>query len=388
MASATTLTDLIPTLYNALDVVSQEMVGFIPAVSRDTTHERAAVGQSVRSFVAPAVGSSNIVPGATAADAGGQVIGNVEMTISKAKKTEIMWSGEEQLSVSAPGITAQRILQDQFAQGMRTLVNEIEDELAIAAFQGASRATGTAGTNPFLIGSDKLIDNVADVRKILADNGSPMGDLQMVVDTAAGAGLRKVPNLYKANEAAGDSLLRQGVLTDLMGFDIRESAGVARPTVGTVTATTSSAGYAVGTTEITLSNAAVALLKGDVITFADDTNRYVVAESVTGTGKDVLKIAAPGLQKAIPTSNKAITVIATGPRNVAFSRSALYLATRAPALPSVGDMADDRTLVTDPRSGITFEVSVYRQYRQVKYEIGIAFGVASIKTEHSAILLG
>jgi hypothetical protein len=387
MATSNTLTDLIPTLYNALDVVSQEMVGFIPAVSRDATHERAAVGQTVRSFVAPAVESSDITPGVTAPGTGGQTIGNVSMTITKAKKTEILWSGEEQLSVSAPGITAQRILQDQFAQGMRTLVNEIEADIAVAAYSGASRAAGTLGTNPFIVGTDKVIDNVADVRKILADNGAPMGDLQMVVDTAAGAGLRKVPNLYKANEAAGDTLLRQGILTDLLGFDIRESAGVARPTVGTVTATTNNAGYAVGATEITLSNAAVALLKGDVITFAGDTNQYVVAEAVSGTG-GVLKIAEPGLQKAIPSSTTAITVIATGPRNAAFSRSALYLATRAPALPSVGDMADDRTLVTDPRSGITFEVSVYRQYRQVKYEIGIAWGVVNTKSEHSAILLG
>lgn len=387
MASATTLTDLIPTLYNALDVVSQEMVGFIPAVSRDATHERAAVNQTVRSFVAPAVTASDITPGATAADSGGQTLGNVSMTITKSRKTEIMWSGEEQLSISAPGITAQRVLQDQFAQGMRTLVNEIESDLAVAAYAGASRATGTLGTNPFVVGGTKLIDNVADIRQILADNGAPMGDMQMVVDTAAGAGLRKVPNLYKANEGGDNSLLRQGILTDLMGFDIRESAGVARPTVGTVTATTDNAGYAVGVTDITLSSAAVALLKGDVITFADDTNRYVVAEAVSGTG-GTLKIAAPGLRQALPASTKAITVIASGPRNVAFSRSAVYLATRAPALPSVGDMADDRTLVTDPRSGLTFEVSVYRQYRQVKYEVAIAWGVVNTKSQHTAILLG
>jgi hypothetical protein len=385
---ANTLTNLIPTLYNALDVVSRELVGFIPAVSRDSTHERAAVGQTVRSFVTPSVGISPITPGVNPANAGGQTIGNVPMTITRAEKAEILWTGEEQLSVSSPGITAQRILQDQFAQAMRALTNAIEADVAAAAYQGSSVAVGTLGTNPFVVGGNKLIDNVADVRKVLADHGSPLGDLQMVVDTAAGAGLRKVPNLYKANEGGETGLLRQGVLSDLMGFEIRESAGVSRPTVGTTTATIDNAGYAVGATSLTLTSAAVDLKKGDVITIANDTTgTYVVAADVSGTG-GVLQIAKPGLRQATGSSARAITVIASGPRNVAFSRSAIYLATRAPAAPIGGDSADDVTLITDPRSGLTFEVSVYRMYRQVKFEVAAAWGVVNTKSEHSVILLG
>jgi hypothetical protein len=389
MATSNTLTNLIPTLYNALDVVSREMVGFIPAVSRDSTHERAAIGQTVRSFVAPPVGISPITPGVNPANAGGQTIGSVPMTITRAEKAEILWSGEEQLSVSSPGITAQRILQDQFAQAMRSLVNAIEADLGAAAYAGASRAVGTVGTNPFVVGSDASIDNIADVRKVLTDNGAPLGDLQLVIDSTAGAGLRKVPNLYKVNEAGDSNFLRRGVLGELHGFEIRESVpGVARPTVGTVTATTNNAGYAVGATAITLSNAAVDLKRGDVITFANDvTQRYVVAEDIDGTG-GVLRIAAPGLRVALPTSTQAIVVLATGPRNVAFSRSAIYLATRAPAAPLGGDSADDVTIVQDPLSGIAFEVSLYRMYRQVKFEVAAAWGVVNTKSAHSAILLG
>jgi hypothetical protein len=381
-----TLTTLIPTLYSALDVVSRELVGFIPAVSRDSTHERAAIGQEVRSPVVPVAGVEDVTPGVTA-PVGSQTIGHKPLTITKSRRTSFTWTGEQQLSVSTPGVTAQRILQDQFVQGMRALCNEIEVDCGIAAYQTASRAVGTLGTNPFVVSSEKVIDNVADIRKVLTDNGSPISDLQMVIDTTAGAGMRKVPNLYKANEAGTQDMLRQGVLGELHGFMIRESAGVARPTVGTISATTNSTGYPIGSTNITLSAAAVALLAGDVITFNGDTNRYVVAEALSGTG-GVLKLAAPGLRQAIPGSTTAITVIATGPRNVAFSRNAIYLATRAPALPGGGDMADDRTIVVDDRSGLAFEISVYRQYRQVSFEVAMAWGVAGIKSEHNAILLG
>jgi len=92
--------------------------------------------------------------------------------------------------------------------------------------------------------------------------------------------------------------------------------------------------------------------------------------------------------KAITADTLAIAVRASGSRNLAFDRSAIVLATRMPALPEGGDMAADRTTITDPRTGLSFEVSMYKQYRQVRYEIAIAWGVKVVKEEHVAILAG
>ena len=44
--------------------------------------------------------------------------------------------------------------------------------------------------------------------------------------------------------------------------------------------------------------------------------------------------------------------------------------------------------ITDPRSGLTFEVSVYPGFRKVVYHISLAWGVKNIKPEHTALLLG
>ena len=73
---------------------------------------------------------------------------------------------------------------------------------------------------------------------------------------------------------------------------------------------------------------------------------------------------------------------------MAFDRNAFLLASRTPAMPDGGDTADDVMNVTDPVSGITFQVALYRQYRQVRYEVGLAWGVASVKPAHAVMLLG
>ena len=383
---ANTLTGLIPTLYNALDVVSRELVGMIPAVSSDLTFERAAVGQTVTSPVAPAATATDITPGVTSPNDGDQTIGSVSMTITKARRVPVRWNGEEKRGLDNNGASYNVILRDQFAQAMRTLTNEIERDLA-GLFSKASRAYGSPGVTPF---ATNLADS-AQVLKILKDNGSPMMDHQLVMDTAAGANLRTLLQLTSVDASGDTNLLRRGVLSSIHGFDLRESAQIFTPASGTgASATTNTTGYAVGQTVIGLASAGTGtILAGDIITFAGDTNKYVVAvgdADVSNGGS--ITLAAPGLRKAIPASATAITVSAASTRNMAFHRSAIALATRAPALPAQGDVAADRMMVTDPVSGLTFEVAMYPQYRQMQYEVSLAWGVAMIKPEHAAILIG
>lgn len=378
---ANTITNLVPDLYNALDVVSRELVGFIPSVSSDMTFERAAVGQTVRSPVAPAASAGDIAPGVTPPDDGDQTIGNVSMTITKARRVPIRWNGEQSLGLNNNGAGRSTIMRDQFAQAMRTLCNEVEADIA-ATYASASRAYGTAGTTPFA----STLGDAAQVRKILADNGAPLGDLSLVMNTAAGASLRTLGQLSKANEAGTIALREQGTLLNIYGMSLRESAYVSSATAGTGASyvTNTGATYAVGTTTIAVDTGSGTVLAGDVVTFAGDANKYVVTSALAAGS---LTIAAPGLKQTL-ADGVAMTVVATSARNMAFARSAIALATRAPALPGEGDSADDRMVITDERSGLSFEVSMYKQYRQVQYEVALAWGVKAVKPEHMAILLG
>lgn len=387
---ANTLTGLIPTIYEALDVVSREQIGYIPAVSRNSSAERAALNQTIMVPITPATTLADNTAAVTAPNTGDQTISNVSMTISRSKHAPIRWNGEEQRGLLNAG-SYQGVLVGQFAQAFRAITNQIDADLHDTAYKNASRAYGTAGTAPFATAGD--LSDIAQVRKILDDNGAPQGDLQLVLGSAGIANLRGKQNvLFKVNEAGTDMLLREGILGRLEGMDLRNSNAVQAVTKGTgASYTTDTAGYAVGATSITLITGSGTILAGDTITIAGDSNKYVVTSGVSAAG--TITIANPGLKVAVATSATNVTVGNTATPNVAFSRSAIQLITRPPALP-IGpdgrsmDMADDMMTVTDPNTGITFDVAVYRQFMQLVYHVRLAWGYQAIKQNHIALMLG
>lgn len=381
-----TFTNLIPDALEAMDVVSRELVGMIPSVQSSMSGERVALNTNIRSFSTPALTASDVTPSATRPEGQSVTFGNVALAITKARQVDINWNGEQTLANKGTG-NFSRMTVDLMSQAMRTLVNEIESDLCSAAALGASRAYGTAGTTPFA--SD--LSDPAQVRKILDDNGAPATGRSFVIDTAAGAKMRTLTNLTKANESGDTSLLRQGVLLDLHGFAIRESAQVKTVTKGTAaSATTNAAGYAVGATTITLASAGTgAFIVGDIVTFAGDTNKYLVVTGDTDTSNGgTIVLAAPGLRQAIAASATAITVVNTATRNMAFSRNAIVLATRLPAMPEGGDAAVDESIITDPRTGLSMRFALYKQNHQNAYVFEVAWGQAVIKPEHLALSLG
>ena len=391
--AANTITGLVPTIYEALDLVSRELVGLIPAVDRDVSVDRVALNQILMSPVTPPLAAVNVTPGPTTPDYGGVVVGNIPISLTKQRAVPFGFTGEETLSLSNSAIVApyQTTKRDMIAQAIRTLVNEIEADLAALIRVNVSRFTGIAATPPFNTPSN--LSDFAQVLKILQDNGCPISgpeDIKLVLNTTASANLRGVQaGLFRVNEAGdGGALLRRGYLGDVMGFRIGESAALTGPiAAGTGAAYTSNAaGYAIGTTLIPLITGAGTVLAGDTVTFAGDTNRYTVVTGIAAPGAIV--IAGPGLRRAIPAAVTAATVGAAYTPSVAFHRSAFKLIARQTALPEGGDVAADRMTIVDPVSGLPFEFAVYPQYRQVRYEVALAWGVGVVAQRHGAGLLG
>ena len=386
---ANVLTDLAADIYQAADTVGRELVGVIPSATINSNATQvAAQGETIRAAFTREVSVTTVTPAMTIPEGTDQTVDNKTMTMSSTASVKIPWTGEDIKYVNN-GAGFDTIYGDQIKQAMRAITNQIETEVALDIADRASRAVGTAGTTPF--GSN--FDDVAEIRQVLVDNGMPSNDRQatIVMNSAAGTLLRNLAQLQKGNEAGGVELLRRGTLLDLQGIQIKESAGIGSHTAGTASsATTDAAGYAVGATTITLASAGTGtILAGDVITFAGDTNQYCVTTGdgdVSGGGTIVL--GENGLQVAMSTATKAITMVATSTKNIAFHKSAVEIGVRGLAQPSGGDAAVDRLTVQDPESGLIYNIAAYKGYNKAMFDVSVLYGYKVWKPEFTAVLLG
>ena len=374
---ANTLSNLIPDVYAALDVVSRELVGALPGVTRDPKADRLATNQTLRIAQTPTNTTATYTPSMAIPSAIDQTVANASLTLSKNKYAGFSWTGEEEYGMDqGPGFLS--IRQNQIAQAFRVLVNEMENDVCDTIAQGASRATGTAGTTPFA----STLGDSAQVRKILDDNGAPGSGRSLVLNTAAGAALRTLGQLTKANEAGQSMTLRDGELLNMHGFSIRESAQINDATAGSGASYLLHGALTVGATTVTVDTGSGTILAGDIVTIGS--NKYVVATALSGGS---FTINAPGIVAAA-ADNLAITVNATSARNLAFSSDAIVLATRLPMFPSQGDLAIDNEVITDPRTGISFDLRVYPGDGMVLYRIHALWGWKLAKPNHAALLLG
>ena len=385
---ANTFTGLIQVMYAAMQVVSRERVGFIGSVSMEALAERVGLNQPITSPIVGEQANENIVPGNTSPEGTDLAPEMVELRITKQRKQSFHLTGEEYMSLMSSGTWAP-ITQARIEQAIRALVNEVEADLA-GQYVYASRAYGTAGTVPFGTAND--LSDLTQVVRILDDNGAPMSGRSLVLSSAANANLLgKQPAFHKVNEAGTDMMRRRAMYEAEFGAYVGVSRQLKEHVASTGVAgvlVNMAGGVPIGTTAIPVDGAGAGetLVAGDLATLASDENNYVVA-AAHAASFTTLNIGKPGLEQHA-ANNAAITMGGTDyTPSVAFSRDAIHLAMRLPALPPEGDMGT-HMMLPDPYSGMMFELSHYPQYRQASYEVSVCWGVVSPNPQHMALLLG
>jgi hypothetical protein len=386
MANDISLTGLTEILYQARDQVVAEPTGFSQSVTVNGGSEAVSAGGTVRSLrtTEPTLVTS-YTPAMVAPDSADTATGVEEMTLSSYAGVDIPLKGE-QFAQLANTVGADVALKQLYAQGIRKIRNQIEISIATAAYTGSSRGVGTAATTPFGANFEVL----ADLYKILEDNGTPMNDqmLSLIINTSAGANLRKRSTLTNVSDSGTEATLRRGELLNIFDFSIKSSAGVRTHTKGT------GSGYLVNQTGLTTGSRAITtdtgtgtILAGDIITFASGAgsgHNYVVG---TALASNVVTLNYPGLQGAI-ADNTAITVGNNYTANVAFHKSAIELAMRPVAQPPGGDIGEEIAVMVDEKTGLSFSARLYKGFGMNQIKLMCFYGVKVWKPEFVATLMG
>lgn len=373
---ANTLTALAPTAFSAAKEVAAEPFGAVAAINANFDDKGVAKGDTVSVMVAPTRAASDFTPAATSSSGTDATAESIGVQITKSRKVSWHLTGEQIRSLDN-GPSSAAWIGDLLKEGMRTLRNEAESDCVTAIKTGASRATGTAGTNPFA----SALTTLADARKILRDNGAPMSDLQFVGDSTSEANLLKLGVVLDASQAGSDAERRSGMIRRQYGFEMRTSGQIGVHTKGTGTSYQLSAAGSVGDKTINVDTGSGTLLAGDIVTVAGTSHKYVANSALSG---GTFTIGRPGLLAA-EADNDAITIGNDYTPNLCFERNAVVGVMRPPLVPA--NPTIEQLLVSDDK-GMTYLLLDISQYGQRTWELHLAWGFKAINSEFISILLG
>lgn len=375
-----TITELAPVLFSAAHQVAAEPFGAIDAINTNFDNKGVAKGDKVKIPYIPAAGNAQFSAAAVTPEGSNITAEATEVVITKSQKNSMVLTGEQIRSLENGGNWQE--WASQWSQAaMRSLRNEAEQDACTAIKVGASRAYGSAGVTPFATSLNEL----NQVRKILKDNGAPLQDLQLVVDTNAELNMLNLGIVQQAYAAGTDQERRSGTLRPQLGFNIRSSAGIQGHTTAAAANYVLGSATTVGATGLVTKTGTEPTSLGDIFHLASDTgNLYVVNGLDALSTTKLITIGRPGA-RAVYDANSAVTFKGAYTPNFAFERNAVVGVMRPPVMPA--NPAIKQTLVSD-KFGMTYLFCEIAQYGQITWELHLAWGFKVIQPEFIATLIG
>jgi hypothetical protein len=273
----------------------------------------------------------------------------------------------------------------QASEAIKTIANKIDD-LIFATYKGVYGWGGTAGTTPF---ASDLAAFVA-ARKALNNQLAPMDPRNCVIDADAEANALLLRAFQDASFRGDTEGIINGQIGRKLGALWVVDQNVPYHTCGTVSTSwiiKAGTAHAVGLkTLTTTTGGTAAMLEGDVITIAGDTQTYVLTAAASRSGAgDMTVYVEPGLKIAL-VGSEAITIKASHRVNLLFHRDAFAFASRPLAGADMG-LGNFQSAV-DPVSGLVLRLEISREYKRTRFSYDILCGTKLVRRELAARIAG
>ena len=378
---ANTITNILPKILARGLLALREQAVMPRLVNLDYSNESAQKGDTIDVPIPSSLTVSDTVPSNVLEAPADSAPTKVQISLNNWKKVNFHLTDKQLVDIDKN----EHFIPMQMSEAVRALSNQI-NLTVLQEFKGVYGFVGTAGTTPF--GSN--VTDATNARKVLIQQLCPRDNRRMVLDFDAEANALALAEFQRVNESGDIGVKREGEIGRKFGFDIFTDDQVVTHTAGGSGTPLVNGALAVGDTSVAIDgmSGTSGFVVGDVVTFAGHAQTYAITVAPTASSGAQTVTVSPAI-KAIVADNASVTKKASHTVNLAFHRDAFALAMRPLTSETAGDAYGNNIVsMTDPVTGLSMRLEVYRQYKQVVYELDALWGVKLIRPEYAVRIAG
>tara|TARA_Y100000361_G_C11154906_1_gene343478 strand:- start:925 stop:2064 length:1140 start_codon:yes stop_codon:yes gene_type:complete len=378
---ANTITNILPKILARGLLALREQAVMPRLVNLDYSNESAQKGDTIDVPIPSSLTVSDTVPSNVLEAPADSAPTKVQISLNNWKKVNFHLTDKQLVDIDKN----EHFIPMQMSEAVRALSNQI-NLTVLQEFKGVYGFVGTAGTTPF--GSN--VTDATNARKVLNQQLCPRDNRRMVLDFDAEANALALAEFQRVNESGDLNVKREGEIGRKFGFDIFTDDQIVTHTAGGSGTPLVNGALAVGDTSVAIDgmSGTSGFVVGDVVTFAGHAQTYAITVAPTASSGAQTVTVSPAI-KAIVADNASVTKKASHAVNLAFHRDAFALAMRPLTSETAGDAYGNNIVsMTDPVTGLSMRLEVYRQYKQVVYELDALWGVKLIRPEYAVRIAG
>lgn len=392
---ANTLTAIMPKILAKALLVLRERAVMPRLVNSDYSTDASKKGSTIDVSIPSAVTTSDVAPAEIPPAGTNTVTATVQIVLNQWKQNDAIFLTDKDFQE----IEERDILPGQLNEAIRALANDVNDHI-MAEYKGIYGTYGATTTIPF--NSDDKVAHATQPRKILNQQLCPRDDRRMVMNFDAEASALALSEFADAEKTLSNRVKIEGEIGRMYGMDMVADDKVPTHTAGVFAGdpvTGTPAGSAGGAGDILVNlvcdaDDTIAYLKGDIITFAGDTQTYVLLADITiGNSANAnasisppLVVAQSGAEAITMTNGSGLDYTV----NLAFHRDAFAFATRPLMADPPGMSLGGSNVISmqDPVTGLVLRLEVSRQHKQIAWEFDILWGSKLVRPELACRVVG